>query len=273
MQIPLALAFVAPAQALAFGVYLRLVHQMLANDINRHRYEMGLPEVTAWNAWAEFPRRYLGFWPSWYVSVGRILGTDVLPVGLSQIPSGKLSKDRELKSYLDVPERAVLITGGTANWSRAREFYSVAAKAVDASGRPGILVCPDLTVLPEDLPESTTVFSWLPFDELISHVDGVLHHGGASLILKTIALGKPQIALPYGADRPVNAQCMARLGLGEVVEMTNWNVEKVLGLIQTVFASSLICARCKQVAVSARDTEPSESDAACIFLEDLARRE
>jgi UDP:flavonoid glycosyltransferase YjiC (YdhE family) len=134
-------------------------------------------------------------------------------------------------------------------------------------------VCPDLTVLPEDLPESTTVFSWLPFDELISHVDGVLHHGGASLILKTIALGKPQIALPYGADRPVNAQCMARLGLGEVVEMTNWNVEKVLGLIQTVFASSLICARCKQVAVSARDTEPSESDAACIFLEDLARRE
>ncbi|MEV8437357.1 glycosyltransferase [Actinosynnema sp. NPDC051121] len=84
---------------------------------------------------------------------------------------------------------------------------TVDARVVVATGR----------VRPEQLgplPDNVTARAWLPQADLLPHVDVVVHHGGSGTTLGALAVGKPQLVLPQGADQFANADAVTAAGAG-----------------------------------------------------------
>jgi UDP:flavonoid glycosyltransferase YjiC (YdhE family) len=64
------------------------------------------------------------------------------------------------------------------------------------------------------LPDNVRAAGWVPLDALLPTCAGVVHHGGAGTALTALACGVPQLILPSGADRHINADAVHRRGAG-----------------------------------------------------------
>ncbi|MFD7631790.1 nucleotide disphospho-sugar-binding domain-containing protein [Streptomyces sp. NPDC059851] len=65
-----------------------------------------------------------------------------------------------------------------------------------------------------ELPENVRVVGWVPLAKLLETCDAAVHHGGAGTTLAALNAGVPQLVLPDGADRGINAQAVEDRGLG-----------------------------------------------------------
>lgn len=68
------------------------------------------------------------------------------------------------------------------------------------------------------LPANVRAAGWVPLDDLLPTCRAIVHHGGAGTTLTALAHGVPQVVLPTGADRHINAEAVARRGAGLDVE-------------------------------------------------------
>ena len=55
---------------------------------------------------------------------------------------------------------------------------------------------------------------YVPQSVLLPRCDAVVSHGGSGTVIGTLAAGLPSVALPMGADQPLNAARCAALGVG-----------------------------------------------------------
>ncbi|MEU1882406.1 nucleotide disphospho-sugar-binding domain-containing protein [Streptosporangium sp. NPDC020072] len=62
------------------------------------------------------------------------------------------------------------------------------------------------------LPPNVRVTGWVPLGALLRGSAAAIHHGGAGTTLTCSALGVPQLILPNGADRHINAETLAARG-------------------------------------------------------------
>lgn len=60
------------------------------------------------------------------------------------------------------------------------------------------------------LPANVRPVGWVPLSSLLPTCRAVVHHGGAGTTLTALACGVPQLVLPNGADRHINALAAAR---------------------------------------------------------------
>jgi UDP:flavonoid glycosyltransferase YjiC (YdhE family) len=63
-------------------------------------------------------------------------------------------------------------------------------------------------------PPSVRVQRYLPQGEALAASDLVVSHGGSGTVVSSLALGRPQVLLPMGADQPDNADRCRELGVG-----------------------------------------------------------
>jgi UDP:flavonoid glycosyltransferase YjiC (YdhE family) len=68
-----------------------------------------------------------------------------------------------------------------------------------------------------DLPESVHVEREVAQSQVLPHVDLVVHHGGTSTVIGSLANGLPQVVMPQGADQFWNADHLAAEGACRVV--------------------------------------------------------
>ncbi|QSB13343.1 DUF1205 domain-containing protein [Natronosporangium hydrolyticum] len=87
-----------------------------------------------------------------------------------------------------------------------------AAPHVDAEF---VLVRPDLGMGPP-LPENVRVVEWTPLSRLLPTARGVVHHGGASMVLTALVHGVPQLVVPDAGERRHNAGLVYTRGVGLV---------------------------------------------------------
>ena len=189
----------------------------------------------------------LGLWNSPLANAYAIAGASAdLPGGyLDQIPAplqnpGALPESRRpirpvawapdvpLPSWLPSGRRTVYVTLGTVSFGAVevlrRAVLEAAAHDVDVlvavgpSGDPALL---------GSLPANVRLERFVPQAEVLTHVDLVVHHGGAGTMLGTLANGLPQLVMPQGADQPFNAAAIERAGAGLVLR----NEEQVPGAI------------------------------------------
>lgn len=64
------------------------------------------------------------------------------------------------------------------------------------------------------LPATVIAAGWVPLVQLLPGCAAVVHHGGAGTTLTALACGIPQLVLPDGADRHINAAAVHRRGAG-----------------------------------------------------------
>ncbi|MCP2164994.1 nucleotide disphospho-sugar-binding domain-containing protein [Goodfellowiella coeruleoviolacea] len=65
-----------------------------------------------------------------------------------------------------------------------------------------------------ELPANVHAVDWIPLGPLASTCAAVIHHGGAGTTLTVLDAGVPQLVLPSGADRHINARAVAARGAG-----------------------------------------------------------
>lgn len=70
---------------------------------------------------------------------------------------------------------------------------------------------------PRWLPPNVRTTDWLPLSTLLRTCDAVIHHGGDGTVLTSCAMGVPQLVLPNGPDRLVNAELLRARGAAHVV--------------------------------------------------------
>lgn len=66
----------------------------------------------------------------------------------------------------------------------------------------------------DPLPSHVRAARYLPQSVVVPHADVVVCHAGCGTVLDCLAAGVPLVALPFGADQPLNALRVAELGLG-----------------------------------------------------------
>ncbi len=95
-----------------------------------------------------------------------------------------------------------------------REMLLEAARIGDVIASAGPTTDPAL--LPE-LPGNVTVHRFVPTRTVMRAVDAVVHHGGMGTTLAAAAHGVPQLVLPQLGDQFVNADMVARAGIGKAL--------------------------------------------------------
>lgn len=69
-----------------------------------------------------------------------------------------------------------------------------------------------------NIPENVIVRSRVPQIAVLKQASLFITHGGMNSVSEAMAYGVPMVVIPFVSDQPVNAQQVARLGLGRVLD-------------------------------------------------------
>ena len=139
----------------------------------------------------------------------------------------------------DVPERltrpgsrpVVLVSRSTVADPRPDRMMTSVVAAAAGADVDVVLVRPDRAVCLRPLPPNVTTTDWLPFADVLPHVGGIVHHGGAGTVMTGLAAGVPQIVVPGAGDRTEHARLIAARGAGLAVptrELTAATLERLV---------------------------------------------
>ena len=84
------------------------------------------------------------------------------------------------------------------------------------------------------LPAGVSVHQFLPQSLVLDQADVMVSQAGAGTMLGALVKGVPQVAVPLGADQPLNAEALARSGAGVVVEGGGLDVEAIAAAVTRV---------------------------------------
>jgi UDP:flavonoid glycosyltransferase YjiC (YdhE family) len=125
----------------------------------------------------------------------------------------------------------VLVSRSTVNDPRPDRLMSSVVAAAPGADVDVVLVRPDRAVSRRPLPANVTTTDWLPFADVLPHVAGMVHHGGAGSVMTALAAGTPQIVVPGAGDRTEHARLITARGAGLAVparEITAATLERLV---------------------------------------------
>jgi UDP:flavonoid glycosyltransferase YjiC (YdhE family) len=139
----------------------------------------------------------------------------------------------------DVPERltragqrpVILVTRSTVADPRPDRMMTRVVAAAAGEDVDVVLVRPDRSVARRPLPPNVTTTDWLPFADVLPHVAGIVHHGGAGTLMAALAAGLPQVVVPGAGDRTVHARLVAARGAGLAVPQDEIDPQTLLRLV------------------------------------------
>jgi UDP:flavonoid glycosyltransferase YjiC (YdhE family) len=94
------------------------------------------------------------------------------------------------------------------------------------------------------LPSNVRSAGWVPLNALLRSCAAVVHHGGAGSTLTSLVAGVPQLVLPTGADRHINAAAVTRRNAGLEAEPDDLSAE----LLTTLLRDSSLAAAAREVS-------------------------
>jgi UDP:flavonoid glycosyltransferase YjiC (YdhE family) len=126
----------------------------------------------------------------------------------------------------------VLVSRSTVADPRPDRMTARVVAAATGAGVDVVLVRPDRAVARRPLPANVTTTGWVSFADVLPHVAGMVHHGGAGSVMSALAAGVPQVVVPGAGDRTVHARLVAARGAGLAVpaaEITTATLEQLVG--------------------------------------------
>ncbi|MBV7340120.1 glycosyltransferase [Chloroflexi bacterium TSY] len=121
---------------------------------------------------------------------------------------------QSLLDFLDAGPPPVCIGFGSMNTQSPEETADLALRALELSGRRGILLTGWGGLTAENVPETVYVLERAPHDWLFPHMAAVVHHGGAGTTAAGLRAGIPSILTPFFADQPFWGHYIEKLGVG-----------------------------------------------------------
>lgn len=83
-------------------------------------------------------------------------------------------------------------------------------------------------------PPNMRVERYVPQSLLFDRCSAVVCHGGHGTVLAAIEHGVPLVVVPFGADQPMNARAIERLGIGRVIDRNDLSAERMREAVRAV---------------------------------------
>jgi UDP:flavonoid glycosyltransferase YjiC (YdhE family) len=117
-------------------------------------------------------------------------------------------------------------------------------------------------------PSNVRIERYIPLSLLLPHCTGVVCQAGFSTTVTALAHGLPMVLIPLGADQPLVAQQMSRLGVGPVLGPANRTAAAIQDAVQSMLTGRTYRANAERV----RDAMMALPEPACgvTLLERLA---
>ncbi len=161
---------------------------------------------------------------------------------------------------------AVYFTLGTV-LNKATGELTAGIEALAGLGRP-LLVTTGPDVDPASLaplPDDVLAVRFLPQARVLPEVDLVVSQCGAGIMLGALANGRPQVALPRGADQPMHAQLVERAGAGVAVPPPLFGVDAIRDAAQRVLTDPSFATAAAEVRAEIEAMPAPEEVAAALW--------
>jgi UDP:flavonoid glycosyltransferase YjiC (YdhE family) len=83
-------------------------------------------------------------------------------------------------------------------------------------------------------PRNVRVERYVPQSLLFDRCSAVVCHGGHGTVLAAIENGVPLVVVPFGADQPINARAIERLGIGRVIGREDLSAQRMREAVRAV---------------------------------------
>ncbi|WP_180270748.1 glycosyltransferase [Sporanaerobium hydrogeniformans] len=240
-ELPLASVMMNPTEVVSMISFDRLYGKKDIPLCNKLREEIGLPPIKSWLQWESSPSMTLAFWPSWYAKPEQNWPRPIETIGFP-IEEGKEAIKREIpedfKIWLKEHEKPLLISGGTTKLIDPL-FYPMSIAAAELLNKPTIVLSRYKELLPEELPANVRWYSYLPLDEIMPYLGGLIHHGGMGTLSGALRGGVPQLILPCFVDRPYNAALIKELGVGNYLYRPKWKPETIAKAVKELMVPEI----------------------------------
>jgi UDP:flavonoid glycosyltransferase YjiC (YdhE family) len=120
-----------------------------------------------------------------------------------------------------------------------------------------------------DQPPSVRVERFLPLSEVLTDSDLVVSHGGSGTVVAALAVGRPQVLLPMGADQLNTAERCRQLGVGISLDAYSCTPGEVADSVATVLRTPQFGLNTERLADEARALPDAECGAS--LLEEVAQ--
>ena len=121
--------------------------------------------------------------------------------------------ESDLLTFCQAGLPPVVVTLGSAAVHAADQFYTLAARAIQALGQRGLLLIGNNPV-PADLPADIRVVPYARHSVVFPLAKVVVHQGGIGTMSQALRAGVPSLVVPFSHDQPDNAHRCVKLGVG-----------------------------------------------------------
>lgn len=98
------------------------------------------------------------------------------------------------------------------------------------------------------IPANVEVHRYVPQQEVLPEASVVVHHAGAGTMFGALAHGLPQVALPQAADNFINAELLARSGVGLTLAPADVTPQAVADAVRRVLGESAYATTARRIA-------------------------
>ncbi|MDR7273366.1 MGT family glycosyltransferase [Catenuloplanes atrovinosus] len=103
-----------------------------------------------------------------------------------------------------------------------------------------------------DVPPSVEVHPWVPQPAILARADAFLTHAGMGGCGEGLFHGTPMIAAPQAADQFANAERLAELGVGRVIESATVTAEELRSTLLALTTDPAVADRCAALSREVR---------------------
>jgi rhamnosyltransferase subunit B len=217
---------------------------LIGRELNRLRASFGLRPMRRIFRWWFSPQLVLGMFPSWYGQPQADWPPQIKLVGFPMDDGrGNASVPEKTIEFIRAGTPPIAFTFGTGMLHAAEVFRECIA-ACRILRRRGILVTNFREQLRAKLPAFIHHCDFAPFQDLFPLCAAVIHHGGVGTVAKALAVGVPQLILPFSFDQLDNAMRVKKLGAGDFLEAKRRNPKTIAaGLSKLLAANSAAAAQ------------------------------
>jgi rhamnosyltransferase subunit B len=142
----------------------------------------------------------------------------------------------DLQRFLDAGPAPIVFTLGSFVTRAGAAFYRTSAEACLRLGQRAVLLVGHDSACRAGLPQSPLlhVADYVPHAALFPRACMVFNHGGMGSVGQTLLARKPMVVVPFGMDQFDVAYRVRRCGLGELLMVGDFTVERVMATIRRV---------------------------------------
>ncbi len=248
-----------------------LLDPLLGREINALRAELGLPRVRrVLYRWLHSPQLVLGLFPEWFASPQpdwppqtRLTG---FPLYDGHAPH---EVPKEVEAFLAAGTPPIVFTPGSA-MKHGQQFFAESVTACQLLGRRGLLLTRFREQVPDNLPEGTCHFDYLPLSQVLPRSSALVSHGGIGTVSQALVAGIPQLVMPMAFDQFPNAARLVQLGVARSLPVKAYRGPSVALALDSLLKSVEVRNQCQAIAKKSHFENSLET--ACQAIEEFAEQ-